>query len=186
MPLKDIFKDAEEKMTKALKSVDHEFQTLRTGRASVALLDSIYVEMYGSRLPLKQAATISTPDSRTLAVQPFDKGSLPAIEKALMAANLGMTPNNDGKIIRMTIPPLTEERRKDLVKIAKKMAEDGRIAVRNVRRHANEEIKKTEKTHEITKDEQDKATKQIQDLTDKYIKKIDEDLASKEKDIMEV
>lgn len=186
MSLQDIFKQTQEKMHKAVESVEHEFSTLRTGRASVALVDSVQVEAYGSRMPLKQVATISTPDSKTLMIQPFDKGQMHVIEKALIAANLGMNPNNDGKVIRMSIPPMTEERRKELVKVARKMAEDGRVAVRNIRRHANEDVKKSEKDHETTEDEREKATKKVQELTDKYVKDVDEALARKEKEIMEV
>jgi ribosome recycling factor len=186
MQLKEIFRQAEEKMKKALESVDHEFSSLRTGRASVALVDMVQVEAYGSKAPLKQLATISTPDARTLMIQPFDKSTTPAIEKALLGANLGMTPTNDGKVIRMTIPPLTEDRRKEIVKLAKKMAEDGRVAVRNVRRHANDDIKKTEKSHEIAEDDRTKAEKQVQELTDKFIKEIDALVARKEKEVMEV
>jgi ribosome recycling factor len=152
----------------------------------VALVDTITVDAYGSRMPLKQLATISTPDSRSLVLQPFDKNMAGPIEKALMAANLGMTPTNDGKVIRMSVPPLTEERRKELVKLAKKMAEEGRVAVRNIRRHANDEIKTTEKHHEITEDDRTRATKQVQDITDKFVKEIDDLLARKEKDVMEI
>lgn len=186
MQLSNIYKQAQEKMHKAVEQVDHEFSSLRTGRASTALVDNVQVEAYGSRLPLKQTATVATPDARTIAITPYDKTQMGAIEKALLAANLGMNPTNDGKIIRLIIPPLTEERRKDLVKVAKKMAEEGRIAVRNVRRHANDEIKKTEKTHEISEDDRDKANKQVQELTDKFIKEIDDLLARKEKEVMEV
>ncbi len=186
MLLNDIYKQAQEKMTKAVDAVDHDFSSLRTGRASVSLVDNVQVEAYGSRMPLKQMATISTPDARSLVVQPFDKSTTGAIEKALLGANLGMTPTNDGKVIRMSIPPLTEERRKELVKVAKKMAEEGRVAVRNIRRHANDDIKKTEKGHEITEDDRTKAAKQIQDITDKYVKEIDDLLARKEKEVMEV
>lgn len=186
MQLNEVFKQAQEKMSKAVESVDHDFSSLRTGRASVALIDNIQIEAYGSRMPLKQMATISTPDARTLMIQPFDKNTAGPIEKALMGANLGMTPTNDGKVIRMSVPPLTEERRKELIKVAKKMAEDGRVSVRNIRRHANDEIKKTEKLHEITEDDRTRATKQVQEITDKYIKEIDDLLARKEKDLIEV
>jgi ribosome recycling factor len=137
-------------------------------------------------MPLKQLATIATPDARTLVLTPFDKNQMAAIEKAILAANIGLTPTNDGKVIRLIIPTLTEERRKELVKVAKKMAEDGRIAVRNIRRHANDEIKKTEKNHEITEDDREKATHRTQELTDKYIGEIDELLERKEKEIMSV
>jgi ribosome recycling factor len=186
MSLAEIYKSAQEKMQKAVESVDHDFSSLRTGRASVALVDSLQVEAYGSKAPLKQLGTISTPDARSIVIQPFDKSTVSAIEKALLGANLGMTPNSDGKVIRLNIPPLTEDRRKELVKVAKKMAEDGRISIRNIRRHANDEVKKTEKSHEIAEDEREKANKQIQELTDKHVKEVDDLLARKEKDVMEV
>lgn len=186
MPLNQIFKEAQEKMKKAVEAVEHEFSSLRTGRASVALVDNIHVEAYGASMTLKQVAAISTPDARTILITPFDRNLIPVIEKAIMASNLGLTPNNDGKAIRLTIPQLTEERRKELVKVAKKMAEDGRVAVRNIRRHANEEIKKTEKMHEITEDDREKAIEKVQEITDKFIKEIDSLLERKEKEIMEV
>ncbi len=186
MPLNDIHKQAQEKMKKAVEAVDHEFSSLRTGRASVALVDNIHIDAYGASMPLKQVAQINTPDARSLLITPYDKGQMQAIEKAILAANIGLTPNNDGKVIRLTVPPLTEERRKELVKVAKKMAEDGRVAVRNIRRHANDEIKKTEKTHEITEDDRDRATHKMQELTDKHIREIDDLLARKEKEVLEV
>jgi ribosome recycling factor len=186
MQLNDVYKSAEEKMKKAVDAVDHEFSGLRTGRASVALIESVQVDAYGSRMPLKQMATISTPDARTLAVQPFDKSMMASVEKALLAANLGMTPNNDGKVIRLNVPPLTEERRKELVKMAKKMAEDGRVSVRNIRRMANDEIKKIEKDNDIAEDDREKAMKHVQEMTDRYVKEIDNNLAKKEKDVMEI
>lgn len=186
MQLNEVFKSSEEKMRKAIDAMEHEFSGLRTGRASVALIDGIQVEAYGSKMPLKQVATLSTPDSRTLMIQPFDKNMMATVEKAILAANLGMTPNNDGKVIRLNIPPLTEERRKDLVKMARKMAEDGRISIRNIRRSANDDIKKIEKENEIAEDEREKAMKQVQDITDKYVKQVDELLAKKEKDVMEI
>jgi ribosome recycling factor len=186
MPLTQIYKDAQEKMKKAVEALEHEFSTLRTGRASVALVDNIHVDAYGSTMALKQVSAISTPDARTILITPFDRNLISHIEKAIMAANIGLTPNNDGKCIRLTIPQLTEERRKELVKVAKKMAEDARVAVRNIRRHANEEVKKTEKHHEITEDDRTRAIEKIQELTDKFIKEIDSLLERKEKEIMEV
>lgn len=186
MQLNEIYQSIEEKMNKAIEAVEHEFTGLRTGRASVALIDGVQVEAYGSKMPLKQMATISTPDARTLMIQPFDKSAMASVEKAILAANLGMTPNNDGKVIRLNIPPLTEDRRKDLVKMAKKMAEDGRISIRNIRRNANDEVKKTEKDNDIAEDQRDKALKHVQDITDKHIKLIDAALAKKEKDVMEI
>jgi ribosome recycling factor len=186
MQLSEVYKAAQEKMHKAVEAVDHEFSSLRTGRASIALVDGVHVDAYGSSMPLKQIAQIATPDARSIIITPYDKGQMHAIEKAILAANIGLTPNNDGKVIRLTIPPLTEERRKDLVKVAKKMAEEGRVAVRNIRRHANEDIKKTEKNHEITEDDRERATHKVQELTDKFVKEVDELLARKEKEIMEV
>lgn len=186
MALNDVYKAADERMAKAIEAVDHEFGGLRTGRASVALIDNVTVEAYGSRMPLKQVATISTPDARSLMIQPFDKSMAAAIEKSILAANLGMTPNNDGKVIRLNIPPLTEERRKDLVKMAKKYAEEGRVSIRNSRRNANDEIKKLQKDNVINEDEAEKANKHVQDLTDKFVKLIDSNLDKKEKDIMEI
>lgn len=186
MQLNEIYKAAQEKMQKAIEAVDHEFNSLRTGRASVALLDLVQVSAYGTNVPLKQVANVSTPDARTLYIQPFDKNTMQAIEKGILQANIGVTPNNDGKGIRLSIPPLTEERRKDLAKLAKKMAEDGRVSIRNIRRHSNEDVKKTEKNHEISEDDRDKAVHKIQELTDKFIKEVDALLARKEKEIMEV
>jgi ribosome recycling factor len=186
MQLNEIYKTAQEKMHKAVEAVDHEFSSLRTGRASIALVDGVHVDAYGSSMPLKQIAQIATPDARSIVITPYDKGQMHAIEKAILAANIGLTPNNDGKVIRLMIPPLTEERRKDLVKLAKKMAEEGRVAVRNVRRHANDEIKTTEKHHEITEDDRERASHKVQELTDKFIKEIEELLDRKEKEIMEV
>jgi ribosome recycling factor len=186
MQLSEIFKTTQEKMHKAVEALEHEFSSLRTGRASIALVDGVQVEAYGSKMPLKQMGTISTPDARTIVITPFDKNQMPAIEKAILAANIGLTPNNDGKIIRLTIPILTEDRRKDLVKLAKKMAEEGRVSIRNIRRHANEDIKKTEKNHEISEDDREKATHKVQEMTDKSVKEVDELLSRKEKEIMEV
>ena len=186
MPLNQVFKETQEKMKKAVEAVEHEFSSLRTGRASVALVDNIHVDAYGTSMSLKQVSAISTPDARTIMITPFDRNLIGAIEKAIMASNIGLTPNNDGRSIRLTIPQLTEERRKELVKVARKMAEEGRVAVRNIRRHANEEIKKTEKLHEITEDDRKRAVEKVQELTDKYIEEIDKLLERKEKEIMEV
>jgi ribosome recycling factor len=188
MSLETIHKLAVEKMGKAVAAVEHEFHTLRTGRASVAIVEGVQVEAYGSKLPLKQVATLGTPDARTIQIQPFDKNQAGAIEKALIAANLGMNPTNDGKVIRLIVPQLTEERRKDLVKLAKKMAEEGRVAVRNIRRHANDEIKASEKDKKAptTEDERERAMKKMQDATDHAVKEIDQLLAKKEKEMMEV
>ena len=184
--IKEVLKDAEDRMKSAVAVLEEDLKGMRTGRASTALVEKLEVEYYGQATPLYQMANLSVPDAQTIAIRPFDKTSLKAIEKAIQASDLGLTPNNDGKAIRLTIPPLTEERRKELVKVARKMAEDGRVAVRNIRRHANEEIKKTEKMHEITEDDRKRAIDKVQEMTDKFIGEIDELLARKEKEIMEI
>lgn len=186
MSVDEIFKNAERKMAHAIEALDHHFNTLRTGRASAALLDDVKVEAYGTDTPLNQVASVSTPDARTITVQPWDKNQLNAIEKALLVANLGMTPHNDGTLIRLNVPPLTEERRKELAKKAHGMAEEGRVAIRNVRKHSKDEIDKLKKSKELSEDLAHDATDKLQKLTDKWIKKVDEVLAKKEKDIMAV
>ena len=181
-----LYQETDEKMTKALKALEGEFNTLRTGRASLAVLDGIMVDAYGTPTPIKQVATMSTPDARLIAIQPWDKSLIGNIEKAILAANIGLTPINDGKLIRINIPQLTEERRKELVKVAKHMAEEAKVAVRNVRRHINDSIKEAEKKHEISEDNRERALKKVQEVTDKYTDKIDEALKIKEEEIMEV
>ena len=183
--LNKIHKDSKEKMKKAIQTTEHEFSIIRTGRASVSLLDTVLVEAYGSQMPIKQMANVSVPDPKTILITPWDKTLLSAIEKAILAANLGFTPNNDGKVIRINIPPLTEERRKEYVKIVKQKSEDGRVAIRNVRRHAIEEIKKVEKDKQISEDESHRAQKEVQKNTDEFIEEINKILAKKEKEIME-
>ena len=178
--------DSEERMQKSIKNLEHDFTMLRTGRATPALFDNIKVDYYGSQTPLNQTANISVPEARLVVIQPWDKSTLSLIEKAILASDLGLNPSNDGKVIRINIPPLTEERRKELAKIAKGNAENTRIAVRNVRRDANEELKKIQKSGEITEDDLKKGETDIQKLTDTYIGKIDALLAAKEKEIMEV
>lgn len=184
--LKEAFREAQAKMGAAIQAVEHEFSTIRTGRASLALLDQVTVDAYGSKLPLKQVSTLSIPDPRTIIIQPWDKNVTPAVEKAILAANLGLTPINDGKVIRINVPPLTEERRTELVKVAKHMAEEGRVSIRNIRRHTNDEIKRLEKDHKISEDECYKALDKIQQFTDEYIEKIDKVLKAKEEEILEV
>lgn len=184
--LKDVFKEAERKMNAVIDATKREFATIRTGRATPSLLDRISVEYYGTETPLNQLANISVPEPRMLMVQPWDKSAVKAIEKAILASDLGLTPNSDGNVIRIAIPPLTEERRKELVKIVRKEAEEKRVAVRNVRRDANEEVKALEKSGEISEDESRRAQDDIQELTNKYISKIDELLAAKETEILEV
>jgi ribosome recycling factor len=181
-----VLKEAEEKMKKSVEVVRQEFAKIRTGKATTALLDGIKAEYYGSVLPLNQLANVSVLDVHTLVVQPWDKSALQSIEKAIQSSELGLNPINDGNVLRIPIPPLTEERRKDLVKLCKKFAEDGRIAVRNVRRDAIEHLRKIEKEEHFSEDERKRAENEVQKLTNKYIKLIDELLEHKEKEIMEV
>jgi ribosome recycling factor len=180
-----VKKSAEERMDKALAALQRDLQSLRAGRATPALLDRIQVEYYGAMTPVNQLANIATPDSRTLMIQPWDKSSVSAIEKAIMKSDLGLTPSNDGSSIRISIPPLTEERRADLVKMTKKFGEEAKVAIRNVRRDANEDIKKLEKT-DISEDESRRHQEDIQKMTDRFTAEVDKILASKEKEIMEV
>ena len=182
----EILLEAEEKMDKSVSVMLADFATVRTGRASTSILDSVVVEYYGAETPLKQLAGMGTPDSRTLEIRPYDASSLPDIEKGLLKANLGVTPQSDGKVLRMVFPPLTEERRKELAKVVHKMAEDGRIAVRAIRRDANEKLKKLEKDKAVAEDEARKGEEEVQKLTDTSIKKIDGQLAAKEKELMEI
>jgi ribosome recycling factor len=182
----DFFKDVEAKMNKCVEATRAEFASIRTGRATPALLDRLHVEAYGAAVPLKQVATVSTPDARTLAIAAFDKGVVGEIRKAIEKSDLGITPNVDGTTIRLIVPPLNEERRKDLVKVVKKKAEDGKIAVRNVRHKAHDDLKTQLKKHEITEDDGKRKQDQLQKLTDRYVKEIDSLVAAKEKDIMEV
>jgi ribosome recycling factor len=184
--LKELYRQTENEMKEALIALEREFATIRTGRATPTLLDTVHVEAYGGMVPIKQVASIGIPDAKTIMVQPWDKNNLPAIEKAILAANLGFTPTNDGRVIRITIPALTEERRKEYVKMAKQMAEEARVAIRNTRRKHKDEAKKLEKEHQIGEDEMYKDIDKIQELTDKYIEKIDELLTAKEAEIMEV
>jgi ribosome recycling factor len=184
--LSDVYKHAEDKMAKAVEATRHEFTAIRTGRASPALLDRLHVEAYGAHVPLKQVATVSAPDARTLQIQVFDRSTVGAIRKAVETSDLGITPNIDGQIIRLSIPPLNEERRKDLVKIVHRKAEDGKVAIRNARHKTVDEIKTLLKDHKITEDENKRATDTIQKLTDRFIKDVDSLVAAKEKEIMEV
>ncbi len=182
----DILLEADDKMGKAVEFLHEEFAGLRTGKASPSLVENVQVDYYGAPTRLRELAGISTPEPRLIVINPYDPSSLPAIEKAILAANLGVTPMNDGRVIRIPIPELSEERRQDLVKVAKRMAEDQRVAIRNVRREANDHIKALQKKSTITEDDRDEALKEIQKYTDDSIKKIDEMLETKEKDVMEV
>ncbi|MFM7190374.1 MAG: ribosome recycling factor [Microcystaceae cyanobacterium] len=178
--------DIKDNMSKSVEATQRSFNTLRTGRANASLLDRIAVDYYGTETPLKSLATISTPDASTITIQPFDRGSLNQIEKAISLSDIGLTPNNDGQIIRLNIPPLTSDRRKELVKLAAKLAEEGKVAIRNIRRDAIEAVRKQEKAHEVSEDESKDLQDQIQKATDSSIKKIDELLSTKEKDILTV
>lgn len=180
-----VKKNAEERMEKAILSLKRDLATLRAGRATPSLLDRIQVEYYGAPTPINQLANISTPDSRTLLIQPWDKTSLSEIERAIMKSDIGLTPANDGSIIRLSIPPLTEERRVELVKLTKKFGEEAKVAIRNIRRDANDDIKKMEKNG-ISEDESRGHQEDIQKTTDKFIAEVDKVLVSKEKEIMEV
>jgi len=186
MPSKEILKNAEDRMKKAVEVVREELIRIRTGKATTALLDSVRVDYYGSMVPLNQVANISTPDVHTITVQPWEKNMVAVIDKAVLNANLGLNPINDGNVIRVPIPPLNEERRRELVKLVKKFGEDGKIAVRNVRRDAIEHLKKEEKANHMPEDERKRSEQDAQKFTDKYIKDIDNLLALKEKEIMEV
>lgn len=181
-----LFNDAKTRMRKALDVVDHEMGALRTGRANIHMLDGILVNIYSNMMPINQVATVNTPDATSILIQPWDKNSLGPIEKAILQANIGITPNNDGRAVRLAIPPLTQETRKDMVKRAHHIAEEGRVAVRNVRRHMNDEIKKMEKDHKITEDDRDKFIERIQKLTDESIGDIDKHMKAKEEEIMKV
>jgi len=184
--LPQVYQEMERKMVKAVDVLKGEFSGIRTGRANPALLDGIKVMSYGNLTALNQVAGISVPESRLLLIQPWDKSLIPEIEKAIMKSELGLNPINDGKVIRLPIPTLTEERRHELVKLIKKMSEESKVAIRNVRRDANDEIKKLEKDKKVSEDESKRAHDKTQEYTNKYIELIDESLAKKEKEIMEV
>ena len=184
--MEGIKKDAADRMDKSIAALKDEFNALRTGRASAALFEKITVDYYGQPTPLNQTSTISTPEARLVVIQPWDKSLLGEIEKAIQKSELSVNPNNDGKVIRINIPPLTEERRKELVKVAKNTAEQSRVAIRNIRRDANDELKKKEKSGDLSEDVVKKGMDDIQEMTDKHIESINEMLEAKEKEIMEV
>jgi ribosome recycling factor len=183
---KALITHAEEQMQKTLTRMRSDLGTLRTGRASASLLENVRVEYYGTSPPLNQLAAMATPEPRTLEIRPWDKGAMGEIEKAILKSDLGLTPNNDGSIIRLQIPKLTEDRRKDLIKVVRKMAEEYRVSLRNERRDAVERLKKAEKNKEVTEDDRTSGEHEIQKMTDLYIKRVDELLSGKERDIMEV
>jgi ribosome recycling factor len=185
-PIDDFINDAVRRMDKSVETTQHEFNSIRTGRASAALLDHIRIDYYGTATPLNQLATLNVPEPRLLTIQPFDPSSLKTIEKAIMESDLGLTPNNDGKIIRLPIPQLTEERRKELVKVVRQRAEDGRVAVRNVRRDVMHHLKELVQKSEVGGDEERRAEERVQKLTNEHVHKIDDLLKRKEAEIMEV
>ena len=184
--IEELIDDAKRRMDKSVEATQHEFNTVRTGRASAALLDRIQIDYYGQQTPLKQLATLNVPEPRLLTIQPFDPGSVKAIERALMESDLGLMPSNDGKVIRLPIPQLTEERRKELVKVVRHLAEEGRIAVRNVRRDVMHDLKELVRDGEVGDDEERRAEERVQKLTDEHVHKIDELLKRKEAEILEV
>lgn len=179
---KELFKDTEDRMKKALEALGREFRTVRTGRATPALIERITVDAYGQEMPINQLASVTVPDARMLAIQPWDKSQMSAIEKAIQKSDLGITPTNDGSFIRLAFPALTEDRRKDLVKQIKKKAEEARVALRNIRRDALEHLKGLE----LPEDQEKRGNEQIQKLTDKYIEEVSHSVDAKEKEIMEV
>ena len=180
------YMEFENKMKKTCEALNTEYATIRAGRANTAVLNQIQVDYYGVPTPVQQVATVSTPDPRSLMIQPWDGSLLKEIQKAILASDLGINPQNDGKVIRLIFPQLTEERRRDLTKQVKKYAEDAKVAMRNIRRDGMDYVKKLKKNSEITEDDQKKAEKDLQDMLDKYIKKVDETLAAKEKELMAI
>lgn len=182
----DVLTTTRKQMEAALGHFKHELTSLRTGRASLSLLDRVTVDYFGTPTPLKQVANLSMPDSRLITIQPWDPSLIREIEKAILASGLGLTPSNDGKIIRLPVPPLSEERRKDLVKVAKKMGEDAKIHIRGIRREANEQVKRLQKEGKITEDELRRDESEIQKITDQEVKKVDELLKKKEEEILEI
>jgi len=184
--MQEVIDSIEEKMGKTLANLKDGFASLRTGRASAALFDKLRVDYYGEKSPLNQVANISVPEARLIVIQPWDKNLIGEIEKAILSSELSLNPSNDGKVIRIAIPPLTSDRRKELVKLAKNQAEQSRVAIRNIRREGNDELKKMLKDSKITEDDESKGTADLQKLTDDYVEKVNKVLEEKEKEIMEV
>ncbi len=182
----EVISSARSKMEKAIDALKRDFTKVRTGRASASLLDEIRIDYYGTPTPLNQVGTLAVPEPRLITIQPWEKNLIPEIEKAILRSDLGLNPNSDGQLVRISIPPLTEERRVEMCKLAKRMGEEAKIAIRNGRRDGNEGLKKLEKEKEISEDELKRGEKEIQDLTDQYVKKTDELVAAKEKEVMEV
>ena len=184
--VEEIFEDLNERMGKSIESLRREYSRLRTGRASVSLLDGIRVSYYDTPTPLNQMASLAVPEPRLIVIQPWDKTAIGDIEKAILKSELGLTPMNDGKVIRIAIPPLTEERRKELVKVARKMAEDNKVAIRNIRRDANDMLKDLKTEKEITEDDLYRSQDEVQKITDDFISQVDELCETKEKEILEI
>jgi len=183
--INELFVDVKDRMNKAVEHYGHEVSTIRTGRASANILDVVKVDYYGTPTPLNNIAHVTVPEGQLIVIQPFDPSSLEFIEKAIMSSDVGLTPNNDGSVIRLNIPTLTEERRKDLVKVVHKIIEEGRVAVRNIRRDANDLLKKSEKDHDLSEDNLRRATDNIQEMTDEHIKNLNQIGEAKEKDILD-
>ena len=183
--INELFVDVKDRMNKAVEHYRHEVSTIRTGRASTNILDVVKVDYYGTPTPLNNIAHVTVPEGQLIVIQPFDPSSLEIIEKAIMSSDIGLTPNNDGSVIRLNIPSLTEDRRKELVKVVHKIIEEGRVAVRNIRRDANDLLKKSEKDHDLSEDNLKRATDNIQEMTDEYIKNLNQIQDAKEKDIMD-
>ena len=184
--VEEIFEDLKDRMGKSIESLKREYSRLRTGRASISLLDGIRVSYYDTPTPLNQMASLAVPEPRLIVIQPWDKTAIEDIEKAILKSELGLTPINDGKVIRISIPSLTEERRKKLVKVARKMSEDNKVAIRNIRRDANEMLKDLKKEKEITEDDLYRSQEEVQKATDQFISQVDELCAAKEKEILEI
>jgi ribosome recycling factor len=184
--IEEVHKDAKDRMDKSIASLQHQFGTVRTGRASASILEGIQVDYYGVPTPLQQMANVGAPEPQLLVIQPYDKSVIGAVEKAILASDLGLNPSNDGNVVRVPFPPLTEERRQELVKVCRGYAEDARVAVRNIRRDANHKLEASEKSHDISQDDLHRAEENIQEVTDKHIADIDEMLKRKEEEIMEV
>lgn len=184
--MKTVYSFADEKMTKTINALKNEYASIRAGRASAAVLDKIRVDYYGTPTPVNQLAAVSVAEARILTIQPWDKSTLHAIEKAIQTSDIGINPQNDGSVIRLTFPPLTEDRRKEIVKTIRSTAEDSKVAIRSIRRDCIDKLKKMEKASEITEDDLKEGEKQIQDKTDKYIKEIETVSAAKEKEVMEI
>ncbi len=182
----EFLDDASQRMRKSVDATRHEFATVRTGRATPHLLDRVDVDYYGTRTPLRQLAGISAPEARLLSITPYDKSSIKAIEKAILESDVGLTPSNDGNVIRLTIPELTEERRRELVKVVRRIAEDGRVAIRNVRRDVMHDLRELKEAGDVGQDDEHRAEQELQKLTDRRVAELDEALAAKEKEILEV